>query len=431
MRLTLGPAELAGVIDELSRANGEFARAYPGDGSTRRPVHTVYGGADLFRFDIAAKLGRAALQSVEQYAPDPATFVTALGLESVDSEVVYSRVLDKLRREPVEDYRIDFEDGYGYRADTEEDRDAVSAASEMARALRENAVPAFSGIRIKSFNQELYRRSMRTLDLFLTSLLDQTGGKLPPNFVVCLPKIGAPEQVEALARLLGSFESTAGLESLSLRLEIMIETTQCILRLSELAAAAGGRCLAAHLGAFDFTSCQEIAVGAQSYTHPANDFARQMMQVAYAGTGIRIVDSVTNLIPKGNREAVHNAWRVHAEHVRHSLVRGIYQGWDLHPAQIPARLGAVYAFFLEELDPVSRRLKTFIERATQATMARNVFDDAATGQGMLNFFLQAISCGALDASDLPVRTGLTFDELRSGSFALIVDARSKVKKGRL
>jgi len=431
MRLTLGPADMAGVIEELSRANGEFARAYPGDAASRRPVHTVYGGAHLFRFDTPAKLGRVALHSVEQYAPDAATFVSALGLEGVDPEVLYSRVRDKLGREPVEDYRIDFEDGYGYRPDLEEDRDAVSAALELARALRENTVPPSSGIRIKSFSQDLYRRSIRTLDLFLTLLLHETGGKLPPNFVVCLPKIVAAEQVESLATLLERFESAAALEQGRLKLEIMVETTQCIPQLAALATAARGRCIAAHLGAFDFTSCQEIAVGAQSYTHPANDFARQMMQVAFAVTGIRIVDSVTNLIPKGDRDTVHHAWRIHAGHVRHSLVRGIYQGWDLHPSQIPARLGAVYAFFLEELDAVSVRLKTFIERATQATMAGNVFDDAATGQGMLNFFLQAAGCGALDQADIPARTGLSIDELRSGSFAAIVDGRSEMKKGRL
>jgi citrate lyase beta subunit len=429
MRLTLKLADLAGAIEELSRANAKFARAYPGDTGARRPVHTVYGGANLFRADTAARLGRAALQSMEQNAPDPATFAAALGLAGADPEAVFTRVRDKLHREPVEDYRIDLEDGYGYRPDSEEDRDAAGAGSEMARALRGNTLPPFSGFRIKSFSHETYRRSMRTLDLFLTSLLDGTGGKLPPNFVVCLPKIGLPEQVKALAGLLGSFESEAGLETGVLKLEIMVETTQCIPELPALAAAAGGRCIAAHLGAFDFTSCQNIAVHAQSYTNPANDFARQTMQVAFAGTGIRIVDSVTNLIPKGGREMVHHAWRVHADNVRHSLVRGIYQGWDLHPAQIPARFGAVYAFFLEGLDAASQRLKTFIERATQATLAGNVFDDAATGQGMLNFFLQAVSCGALDESEVPARTGLSADELRSAAFPLIVARRSAAREG--
>ncbi len=427
MRLTLEPSDLARITAELSRANDEFARAYPGDAGLRQPVHTVYGGAHLFRYDTAPKLGRVALQSLLQYAPDARTFVSALGLEVGDPEVIYARVREKLEREPIEDYRIDFEDGYGYRPDADEDRDSAAAASEMARALRENTLPPFCGIRIKSFSQELYRRSIRTLDLFLSALLDQTGGT-QPNFVVCLPKITVPEQVSALAALLDRFEAAAGLEAGALKLEIMVETTQCIPHLPELVTAGHGRCVAAHLGAFDFTSSQNIAVGAQSYTHPANDFARQMMQIAFAGTGVCIVDSVTNLIPKGDRAIVHHAWRVHAAHVRHSLERGIYQGWDLHPAQIPARLGAVYAFFLEGLEPVSLRLKSFIERATQATMTGNVFDDAATGQGMLNFFLRAVGCGALSESEVPARTGLSLDEIRSGSFARIVTARSERKR---
>jgi citrate lyase beta subunit len=413
MRLTLSPADLAVVIPELSRANEEFGRAFPGEPGSRRPVHTVYGGAHLFRSDTAATLGRAALRSLDEYAPDPETFASALGVP----EAVYTRVREKLEREPVEDYRIDFEDGYGYRRDSEEDGHALSAAGEAALAFRGNTLPPFFGFRIKSFSPELYRRSIRTLDLFLTTLLEKTGGDLPPNFVVCLPKITVPEQVQALADILDRFAAPV-------KIEIMVETTQCIPILPQIAAAARGKCIAAHLGAFDFTSGQNVAVSAQSYGHPANDFARQMMQIAFAGTGIRIVDSVTNVIPKGDRDAVHRAWRIHAEHVRHSLVRGIYQGWDLHPAQIPARYAAVYAFFLENLAPVSERLRAFVDRATQATMAGNVFDDAATGQGMLNFFLQAVNCGALHESEIPAQTGLSVDELRSGSFAAIVASRA-------
>ncbi len=429
MRLTLPSGAVAPAMEKLRRANEEFARSYPGDTGSRRPVHTVYGGAQLFRADTIRKIGQLALKSLEEYAPDAGEFASALGIRAADAEAVYARVCDKLRREPVEDYRIDFEDGYGYRADEEEDAHAVSAAAEMGRAMREGLLSPFSGFRIKSFSGELHRRSVRTLDLFLTSLLHTAGGGLPPNFVVCLPKITVPEQVTALADVLDVFETARGLAAGSLKLEVMVETTQSIANqrgefvLPELARAARGRCVAAHLGAFDFTSCQNIAVAAQGYTHPANDFARQMMQVAFAGTGIRVVDSVTNVIPKGGRETVHRGWRIHADHVRHSLARGIYQGWDLHPAQVPARYGAVYSFFLEGLEPASQRLKNFIESATQATMAGEVFDDAATGQGMLNFFLQAIDCGALPAEDIPGLTGLSMEEVRTGSFARIVAGR--------
>jgi citrate lyase beta subunit len=430
MKQTLSPGAVAPALEKLRRANEYIARAYPGDSGSRRPVHTVYGGAQLFRVETVRKIGQLAFKSLEQNAADAGEFALALGLRAADAEVVFTRVREKLQREPVEDYRIDFEDGYGYRADEEEDAHAVAAAGELGRAMREGLLPPFCGFRIKSFSGELHRRSLRTLDLFLTSLLDTTGGELPSNFVVCLPKITAAAQVEALADVLDVFEAARGMLAGSLKLEVMVETTQSIANargefvLPELALAARGRCVAAHLGAFDFTSCQNIAVASQSYTHPANDFARQMMQVAFAGTGIRVVDSVTNVIPKGDRGTVHRAWRVHAEHVRHSLARGIYQGWDLHPAQIPARYGAVYSFFLEGLEPASKRLKNFIDSATRATMVGEVFDDAATGQGMLNFFLQAMDCGALPAEEVPGWTGLSLEEVRSASFARIVSGRS-------
>ena len=94
--------------------------------------------------------------------------------------------------------------------------------------------------------------------------------------------------------------------------------------------------------------------------HPAATSRKHVMQVALAGTGIWLSDGATNIMPIGAREVVHRAWRLHAEHVRHSLVNGFYQGWDLHPAQLPTRYAAVYAFFLEGLDAASERLRNFV-----------------------------------------------------------------------
>src|SRR5690606_31923183 len=102
---------------------------------------------------------------------------------------VYQKTLEKLQTEPVEDFRIDFEDGYGFRSAEEEDRHAVSAARNVAKVFNDRRLTIFSGFRIKSFAPETYSRATRTLDLFLTTLLDGTGGKLPENFVVTLPKV--------------------------------------------------------------------------------------------------------------------------------------------------------------------------------------------------------------------------------------------------
>jgi hypothetical protein len=165
------------------------------------------------------------------------------------------------------------------------------------------------------------------------------------------------------------------------------------------------------------------------------------MQVSLAGRGIWLSDGATNVLPVAphraapgeplsaelvaeNRASVHRAWRLHHEHVHHSLVLGFYQGWDLHPAQLPSRYATVYAFFLEGLDAAAERLRNFVEKAAQATLVGDVFDDAATGQGLLNFFLRAINCGAIGAEEAPPLTGLTSEELRLGSFVKILEGRS-------
>jgi hypothetical protein len=130
-------------------------------------------------------------------------------------------------------------------------------------------------------------------------------------------------------------------------------------------------------------------------------------------------------MPVGSRETVHHAWRLHARHVRHSLVSGFYQGWDLHPAQLPSRYAAVYAFFMEGLQAASDRLRNFVEKAAQATLVGDVFDDAATGQGLLNYFLRATNCGAITEAEAVSLSGLTVKEIRSRSFLTILKARAK------
>src|SRR5436853_5244573 len=103
---------------------------------------------------------------------------------------------------------------------------------------------------------------------------------------------------------------------------------------------------------------------------------------------------------------------------------GFYQGWDLHPAQLPTRFAAVYSFFLEGLEPASERLRNFVRKAAQATLVGDVFDDAATGQGLLNYFLRALNCGAITEDEAVTMSGLTLDELRSRSFVRILRNRT-------
>jgi citrate lyase beta subunit len=423
-------ASLTALFDSLERANTRTAAQFPGDSPARQPVHTVYGGAHLFKADAARKLGAVALRTLREHAPDATTLASALGLDPAVTARLYPRLVEKLTREPVEDFRIDFEDGFGVRPDAEEDRYARSTAEEVAAGLAGGTLPPGIGIRIKTLSEELKRRSLRTFDLFLTRLLEKSGGALPPNFVVTLPKITAPEQVAAMRSACEAFERSSGLRADTLRFELMIETTQSVfaadgsVALPRLVAEGCGRITAAHFGTYDYTAACSITAAHQHMLHPACDFAKNVMQVSLAGTSIFLSDGATNIMPVGSRDAVHRAWRLHAEHVRHSLVSGFYQGWDLHPAQLPSRYAAVFAFFLEGLDAASERLKNFVQKAAQATLVGDVFDDAATGQGLLNYFLRAMSCGAIGEDEAIAMSGLTLDELRGRSFVRILKSRS-------
>jgi citrate lyase beta subunit len=396
----------------------------------RQPIHTVYGGAHLFKSDTAAKLGTAALKTLDTHAPDAAALAAATGIAAPTAGRVYARVRDKLSREPVEDFRLDFEDGYGNRPDAEEDGHAEAAAVEMAAGATRGTLPPFIGIRIKNLGEELRQRALKTTHLFVDRLLKETGGTVPANFVVTLPKITAASQVAVLASALDRLETAHHLAPGSLRMELMIETPYSIfdergvVSLPALVHEGRGRVSAAHFGTYDYTAALGITSAHQQMRHPACDFARAVMQVALAGTEVWIADGATNVLPVGtDRAVVHRAWRAHVDDIRHSLRNGFYQGWDLHPAQLVTRYAAVYAFFLESVDAASARLRNFIARAAQATLVGEVFDDAATGQGLLNFFLRALNCGAVGADDIGALTGLTLDELRTASFVKIVQGR--------
>jgi hypothetical protein len=443
---TLSDADLSGVIADLGAANRSFLETYPGESNRRQPVHVVYGGAHLFKADAAKKLGVVALRVLKEYAPSPASLAEVLGVDwpADFAGTIYQRVVAKLEREAVEDFRLDFEDGYGNRPDAEEDGHAASSAGEVAAGLAAGTLPPFLGIRLKPFNEDLRARAMRTLDIFISSLVARTGGKLPENFVITIPKVQIAAHVAAAERICVMLESRLGLSPGALRLELMVETPQSIINrdgacpLLGFVNAARGRCSSVHFGVYDYTASFGVTAAYQAMGHPACDFARTVMVVALAGTGVHISDGATNILPVGpnrgenlteaqlreNRAAVHGAWRMAFNDTLHSLRNGIYEGWDLHPAQFVVRYAAVYSFFLSGLAAASGRLKTFVEKAALASLFGDVFDDAATGQGLLNFFLRGIACGAITEAEA-LATGLTLDEIRSRSFLKILQARRK------
>jgi citrate lyase beta subunit len=402
----------------------------------------VYGGAQLFAADTTIKLGRVAQRAMEEYSPDAATLGTALAItEHPALAMIDRRVREKLAREPVEDYRIDFEDGYGNRPDSEEDHHAGVVVAELTKGIAEKTLPPFIGMRIKPLNEELRHRSIRTLDLVLTGLVEN--GVIPDNWIVTLPKITVIEQVTFFVKVLKQLEFRLDLEEGSLTFEAMVETPQIILDsrgrslLPSIYEEAEGRLSAAHFGTYDYTAGCNITAAYQRMRHPACEFAKNVMQVAFAGTGVWLSDGSTTVMPvpvhKGdsitdeqraeNVAGVHAAWKLHYDDVRHSLSGGFYQGWDLHPAQLVSRYGALYSFFLEGIDAAGVRLKNFVDKAAQATLVGDVFDDAATGQGLLNFFLRGINSGAITEAEALSMTGLTADEFRGRSFVKIMQGR--------
>lgn len=447
---TLSVTDLESISNNLLEANTQFSRDFPGETEQRQPVHTVYGGAQLFKASSTARMGELALAALSRYAPDSNALAAALGWEGKASsradffDLVYARVVEKLEREPVEDFRIDFEDGYGSRPDTEEDAEAVRTAGEVAEGMRSGSLPPFIGIRIKPLTTETYERSVRTLDLFLTELIRKSGGGLPSGFVVTIPKVTIAQQSRASDQILTALEGKLGIASGSVLTELMVETPQSLIdvngqiALPSIVSAAGTRCRGIHFGTYDYTALTGVTAALQAMDHPACSFARHIMQVSMAQRGYMLSDGATNVMPVGphrgapselsaeqeveNRQVVWSAWKLQHAHIRQSLERAFYQGWDLHPAQLPIRYATVFGFFLEGLEAATERLSTFIDKAGQATLVGDVFDDAATGQGLLNSFLRALNSGAITESEATA-TGLTIDELNSRSFLKIVEAR--------
>src|SRR5688572_26831388 len=184
MQLSITDNERDELLGSLGKANLEFQRKYPGDKPDRQPVHTVYGGANLFKSDTAGKMGEIALRNFQTYAPDAKALREVLSIEDVKlSTSVYDRIIKKLQTEPVEDFRIDFEDGFGNRPDAEEDATAERAAKEVAIGMSDGTISPFIGIRVKPFTEELKARGVRTLDIFISTFVEKTGGRLPENFV--------------------------------------------------------------------------------------------------------------------------------------------------------------------------------------------------------------------------------------------------------
>ncbi|MDT0456687.1 aldolase/citrate lyase family protein [Streptomyces sp. DSM 41527] len=399
-----------GIGAALAQVDADLARRYPGDPGTRQPVHTVYVPGDVFAADTLRSWGDQALAALDAHAPDAGALAAVLGIPDALAADVHDRVRAKLTREPIEDLRIDFEDGYGPRPDAEEDEAAARAAALVAAAYREGTAAPCMGIRMKCMEAAVRDRGIRTLDIFLTGLM--AAGGLPDGLVLTLPKVTYAEQVTAMVRLLEAFEKAHGLEAGRIGFEIQIETTQSILgadgraTVARMIEAAEGRATSLHYGTFDYSASCGVSAAHQSLDHPVADHAKAVMQVAAAGTGVRLSDGSTNVLPVGPTEQVHAAWRLHHGLVRRSLARAYYQGWDMHPAHLPTRYAAVYAFYREGLEQAAARLAAYVAKAGGAVM-----DEPATAKALSGYLLRGLDCGAVDTAEVARLTGLTRADL--------------------
>ncbi|HWJ66427.1 MAG TPA: aldolase/citrate lyase family protein [Nocardioides sp.] len=398
--------DLAAALDgTLADADAALAAGYPGDRGVRQPVHTVYVPGDRYDEHTVTEWSEDARSVLALHGRSAIEVAEALDLRPSLAAEVYDRVTAKLEAEPIEDLRIDFEDGYGARPDADEDAAVLAAAGVLAAAVRAGTATPFHGIRIKSFEAPTRRRGLRTLDLFLGEIA--RAGGLTDGFVVTLPKVTSVEQVTAMVTALDALEQAHGIAAGSLRFEIQVETPQAILGsdgtalIARMITAGAGRVTGLHYGTYDYSASLGVAAAYQSMEHPVADHAKDVMQVAAAGTGVFVSDGSTNVLPVGDRDAVRAAWRLHLRLVRRSLARGIYQGWDLHPAQLPSRYVATYSFFREGLDVAAARLRAYVHGGESSYL-----DEPATAAALAAFVLRGVECGAVGVDEVDKLAGI-------------------------
>lgn len=373
----------------------------------RAPVHVLYGGAHLFRHDAPPKLAAIARRALDELGD----VEDLLDVGAERAKRLRDRVAEKLEREAIEDLRVDFEDGFGVRAPADEDAHAERVATEIARAMDAGVLPRRFGVRIKALGRATRVRALRTLHLLLDRLIAEAG-RVPRGFVVTLPKVRTAAEVTSLVDALDLREEDLAIPHGAIAIELMVETADAIVAkdgrcpLHDFVVAARGRCVGAHFGAYDYLAELGVMAPAESaLRHPACDHARRVMQVALAShrDSVSLADGATTLLPlaahkgdelteeqrKENAARLRKGTRLHLDNVARALEHGFYQGWDLHPAQLPARYLATYRFYEEHAASARERLAGFEASQRRAREVAGVFDDAAT-IAMLERFLTRV-----------------------------------------
>lgn len=413
MTRRLDDAVLADVERRLSTADTQLASRYPGDDGRRQPVHTVYIPGNRYTATLPGEWGAAALTAAKDAGGLDAVAAMVGASDGNDcAPVTLAELVErKLGIEPIEDLRIDFEDGYGTVGDETEDADVAHATAALRSALDAGTSTPFVGIRFKCLEANTRARGLRTLDMFISGLVD-TGG-LPDGLTLTLPKVTSVDQVEAMVMVAGALEVAHALPAGRIRFEVQVETPQAILDgdgrapVARFIHAGGGRVSSLHYGTYDYSASLGIAAAYQSMEHPAADHAKNVMQLAVAGTGVHMSDGSTNILPVGDPDNVAGAWKLHARLVRRHLERGIYQGWDMHPAQLVTRYLATYAFYRGAFAPAAQRLRTYVHRLDSTVM-----DEPATARALANVIRRGNACGALTVDEIETAVELPLSAVR-------------------
>ncbi|MFV8175235.1 DUF6986 family protein [Mycolicibacterium peregrinum] len=413
MTRRLDDAVLADIDRRLSAADAQLVGRYPGDDGRRQPVHTVYIPGNRYSATMPADWGATALAAGKDAGglDAVAALVGASTGTDCEPETLAVLVENKLATEPIEDLRIDFEDGYGTFDDATEDADVAQAVAALRIALDAGTSPPFVGTRFKCFEAATRARGLRTLDMFVSGLVESGG--LPDGLTLTLPKVTSVDQVEAMVVVASALEGANGLTSGRIRFEVQVETPQAILGadgrapVAQFIHAGQGRVSSLHYGTYDYSASLGIAAAYQSMEHPAADHAKNVMQLAVAGTGVHMSDGSTNILPVGEPDNVATAWKLHARLVRRHLERGIYQGWDMHPAQLVTRYLATYAFYRGAFAPAATRLRNYVHRLDSTVM-----DEPATARALANVIHRGSVCGALTVDEIETATDLSMSTVR-------------------
>lgn len=412
------PAASAGLLVAvtalLAEDDAAFAAAYPGERGDRQPVHTCYVPADRTGAATPAEWGEQAVAVLDAHVADTDTLAALTATSPDRAAAVLPRVRAKLATQPVEDLRVDFEDGYGVRPDDEEDRDATLAGQTLAAWRDVRSAPLVCGVRVKGLQPATRERGLRTLSLVLAGAVG--AGGLPGRFVVTWPKVTSVSQVRAAVLVAERLEHEHDLPAGAVRLELQVEMPQAVLAadgtatVAALVRAGAGRVEGLHYGTYDFSAALGVGPLDQALDHPLADHAKATMQLAVAGTGVRVSDGSTNVLPVGTPGEVRAALSLHARLVTRAQARALRQGWDLHPGQLVTRYAATFLALRAELDAGAARLRAYTARAGDGS-APQVLDEPATAQALASAVLRGVDCGAVDLAEAVEATGCTPEHL--------------------